>query len=423
MVVTLPRGDAREHARPAGRFALAAIGAGALAAMMLPRRAGRPRLSCSSRSRWRAPRRWRARAAAARPRRAARRARPGAGGLGRAARRRLGRLRGARRRARARLDRDERAAYVARDRARPGRRAAAVAAPAPCASPRAPPARSRGLGRSGRSRSAAGCCSPARCWRSSARCSPPATARSRRSPATSCPTTSSRSTTCPLRLLVLGLVASLAGGLAQAAAIADEPARAPLLRLGRVEWLLALGALNALFAAVRRRPARGALRRRRLRARDCRADVRRVRALGLRAARRGRRADARGRRGGAALGAHGRTRARRACCARCWPRCAADARRARLGAAPARALRGGVRVHPDARGHARACCCSAVRCSCSSSSRWRATGAAGSRRRRSCSARWRRSRSGSAIPTVGSPRTTSSATRRRGGSTRTTWRC
>ena len=53
----------------------------------------------------------------------------------------------------------------------------------------------------------------------------------------------------PLRLLVLGLVVSLAGGLAQAAAIADEPARAPLLALGRGEWMLALGALNALFAA------------------------------------------------------------------------------------------------------------------------------------------------------------------------------
>ncbi|MDP1850034.1 MAG: DUF4173 domain-containing protein [Solirubrobacteraceae bacterium] len=52
----------------------------------------------------------------------------------------------------------------------------------------------------------------------------------------------------PLRLLVLGLVVSLAGGLAQAAAIADEPARGPLLRLGRGEWLLALGALNSLFA-------------------------------------------------------------------------------------------------------------------------------------------------------------------------------
>ena len=52
----------------------------------------------------------------------------------------------------------------------------------------------------------------------------------------------------PLRLFVLGAVVSLAGGLARAAAIADEPARGPLLRLGRSEWLLALGGLNALFA-------------------------------------------------------------------------------------------------------------------------------------------------------------------------------
>ncbi len=52
----------------------------------------------------------------------------------------------------------------------------------------------------------------------------------------------------PLRLVVFGLVTALAGALAQAAAVADEPARAPLLRLGRVEWRLALGALNALFA-------------------------------------------------------------------------------------------------------------------------------------------------------------------------------
>lgn len=52
----------------------------------------------------------------------------------------------------------------------------------------------------------------------------------------------------PWRLVVGGLVISLAGGLAQAAAVADEPARRPLLRLGRLEWLLALGALDALFA-------------------------------------------------------------------------------------------------------------------------------------------------------------------------------
>lgn len=52
----------------------------------------------------------------------------------------------------------------------------------------------------------------------------------------------------PARLIVFGLVMSFAGGLAQAAAVADEPAGRPLLRLGRLEWLLALGALNALFA-------------------------------------------------------------------------------------------------------------------------------------------------------------------------------
>ena len=52
----------------------------------------------------------------------------------------------------------------------------------------------------------------------------------------------------PWRLVVGGFVISLAGGLAQAAAVADEPGRRPLLRLGRLEWLTALGALNALFA-------------------------------------------------------------------------------------------------------------------------------------------------------------------------------
>ncbi len=52
----------------------------------------------------------------------------------------------------------------------------------------------------------------------------------------------------PLRLVVFGLVMSFAGGLAQAATVADEPARRPLLRLGRLEWLLALVALDALFA-------------------------------------------------------------------------------------------------------------------------------------------------------------------------------
>jgi hypothetical protein len=52
----------------------------------------------------------------------------------------------------------------------------------------------------------------------------------------------------PLRLACFGLVTSLAGGLMHAAGVADAPARRPLLRLGRVEWLLALGALNLLFA-------------------------------------------------------------------------------------------------------------------------------------------------------------------------------
>lgn len=52
----------------------------------------------------------------------------------------------------------------------------------------------------------------------------------------------------PLRLVVFGLVMSFAGGLAQAALVPDEPAGRPLLRLGRLEWSLALGALNGLFA-------------------------------------------------------------------------------------------------------------------------------------------------------------------------------
>jgi hypothetical protein len=52
----------------------------------------------------------------------------------------------------------------------------------------------------------------------------------------------------PLRLVCFGLVTSLAGGLMHAAGVADAPARRPRLRLGRVEWLLALGALNLLFA-------------------------------------------------------------------------------------------------------------------------------------------------------------------------------
>ena len=41
---------------------------------------------------------------------------------------------------------------------------------------------------------------------------------------------------------------ALAGGLARAALVVDAPVRRPLLHLGRVEWRLALGALNLLFA-------------------------------------------------------------------------------------------------------------------------------------------------------------------------------
>jgi len=52
----------------------------------------------------------------------------------------------------------------------------------------------------------------------------------------------------PGRLVVFGLVTALAGGLAQAVSVVDAPARKPLLRLGRSEWTLALGALNLLFA-------------------------------------------------------------------------------------------------------------------------------------------------------------------------------
>ena len=126
--------------------------------------------------------------------------------------------------------------------------------------------------------------------------------RSRRSPATSCPTRS-RSTTCRCGCFVLGVVVSLAGGLAQAAAIADTPARGPLLRLGRGEWLLALGALNALFAlfvAVQLAVLFGGDAY----VRDSAGlTYARVRALGLRAARRRRGAHAGGRGGRAALGA------------------------------------------------------------------------------------------------------------------------
>jgi len=51
-----------------------------------------------------------------------------------------------------------------------------------------------------------------------------------------------------LRLALFALVTALAGGLVLATGVADAPARSPLLRIGRTEWLLALGALNVLFA-------------------------------------------------------------------------------------------------------------------------------------------------------------------------------
>ena len=53
----------------------------------------------------------------------------------------------------------------------------------------------------------------------------------------------------PLRLVTFAIATALAGGLVLATGVADVPARSPLLRLGRTEWLLALGALNLLFAA------------------------------------------------------------------------------------------------------------------------------------------------------------------------------
>lgn len=52
----------------------------------------------------------------------------------------------------------------------------------------------------------------------------------------------------PLRLVVFVLVLALAGGLVQAAGVVDAPARPALLRIGPVEWRLALVALNLLFA-------------------------------------------------------------------------------------------------------------------------------------------------------------------------------
>ncbi len=51
----------------------------------------------------------------------------------------------------------------------------------------------------------------------------------------------------PLRLATFAIATALAGGLALAAGVADKPARKPLLRIGRTEWLLALAALILLF--------------------------------------------------------------------------------------------------------------------------------------------------------------------------------
>lgn len=52
----------------------------------------------------------------------------------------------------------------------------------------------------------------------------------------------------PVRLMVLAIIVALAGGLIAAAGVADAPPRPALLRIGVVEWRLALVALNLLFA-------------------------------------------------------------------------------------------------------------------------------------------------------------------------------
>lgn len=53
----------------------------------------------------------------------------------------------------------------------------------------------------------------------------------------------------PLRLATFAIATALAGGLVLATGVADAPARSPLLRVGRTEWLLALTALNVLFVS------------------------------------------------------------------------------------------------------------------------------------------------------------------------------
>jgi hypothetical protein len=53
----------------------------------------------------------------------------------------------------------------------------------------------------------------------------------------------------PLRIATFAIATAFAAGLVLATGVDDTPARSPLLRIGRTEWLLALGALNLLFAA------------------------------------------------------------------------------------------------------------------------------------------------------------------------------
>ena len=220
----------------------------------------------------------------------------------------------------------------------------------------------------------------------------------------------------PLRLVVLGVVVSLAGGLAQAAAIADVPARRPLLRLGLSEWLLALGALNALFAlfvAVQIavlfggdhyvHDSAGLTYARYARAGFAQLVVVAALTLGIVA-------------GGLRWAQTANVRQARVLRALCL---------LTLVVLASALHRLGLYEHPTA-SRARGwpctdCSSSAARSSACSSWRSQPTGADGWRRRRSCSRRSQRSSSGSAIPTGASPRTTSSATRRRARSTRGTW--
>jgi hypothetical protein len=51
----------------------------------------------------------------------------------------------------------------------------------------------------------------------------------------------------PLQLTTFAIVTALAGGLVLATGVADASSRSPLIRIGRTEWLLALGPLILLF--------------------------------------------------------------------------------------------------------------------------------------------------------------------------------